>query len=331
MRDNRKVTDFHPFIVARVGSPVGTGGEAERRFGFLTACFLRLARSPLSFRCAYVTIKAMDVSNLYGGPRHKSFVLGRSKRRALVLHGFPGTPAEMLPLAEILVKGGLEVHGPLLPGFGMDIENLGQTHWQDWVRAAQRAWTEMQEGAEETLLLGFSMGGAVALKLAADPDRLVLLAPFSRLADPRAKVLPVVQYVLPQLKPFQNADFTQEVVRSQFRRLEPTLNLDDPEVQRELREKVVLPTSSLVQLQQVGRAASRAAPRITTPTLVLQGKADTTVSPADTRRLVKRLGGPVTFSETSGTHEFISPGAAGFSEVEKILSDVYPYPPMSSE
>ena len=271
----------------------------------------------------------MDVSNLYGGPRHKSFVLGRSKRRALVLHGFPGTPAEMLPVAEILVQGGLEVHGPLLPGFGMDIENLGQAHWQDWVRAAQRAWTEMQEGAEETLLLGFSMGGAVALKLAADPDRLVLLAPFSRLADPRAKVLPVVQYVLPQLKPFQNADFTQEVVRSQFRRLEPTLDLDDPEVQRELREKVVLPTSSLVQLQRIGRAATRAAPRITTPTLVLQGKDDTTVSPADTRRLVKRLGGPVTFSETSGTHEFISPGAAGFSEVEKILSGVYP--PMSSE
>ena len=162
-----------------------------------------------------------------------------AKHRALVLHGFPGTPAEMLPVAEILAEGGLEVHGPLLPGFGLDIERLGKTHWQDWVRAAQRAWDTVQTGAETTLLLGFSMGGAVALKLAAHPDRLVLLAPFSRLADPRARLLPVAQYVLPQLKPFQNADFTQEVVRSQFRRLEPTLNLDDPEVQRELREKVV--------------------------------------------------------------------------------------------
>ena len=266
----------------------------------------------------------MDVSNLYGSPRHQSFVLGRSKHRALVLHGFPGTPAEMLPVAEILVQGGLEVHGPLLPGFGLDIEALGQTHWQDWVRAAQRAWDAVQAGAETTLLLGFSMGGAVALKLAAQPDRLVLLAPFSRLADPRARLLPVAQYVLPQLKPFQNADFTQEVVRSQFRRLEPTLDLDDPEVQRELREKVVLPTSSLVELQRVGRAAYRAAPRVTTPALVLQGKDDTTVSPADTRRLVKRLGGPVTFSETSGTHEFITPGAAGFTEVKEILSSEYP-------
>ena len=266
----------------------------------------------------------MDVSNLYGSPRHQSFVLGRSKRRALVLHGFPGTPAEMRPVAEVLAERGLEVHGPLLPGFGMDIERLGKTHWQDWVRAAQQAWTKVQDGAETTLLLGFSMGGAVALNMAAQPDKLVLLAPFSRLADPRARLLPVARYVLPQLKPFQNADFTTDVVRSQFRRLEPTLDLDNPEVQRELRDKVVLPTSSLVQLQRVGRAASRAAPKVTTPALVIQGKDDTTVSPADTRRLVERLGGPVTFTETSGTHEFITPGAAGFTEVEQILRRAYP-------
>ena len=253
-------------------------------------------------------------------------MLGQSKRRALVLHGFPGMPAEMLPLAEVLVRSGLEVHGPLLPGFGMDIENLGKTHWQAWLRAASEAWRVVQAGAEETLLLGFSMGGAVAVKIAAEanPDRLVLVAPFFRLADPRAKVLPVAQYVLPQLKPFQNADFTTEVARSQFRRLEPTLNLDDPKVQSELREKVVLPTSSLVQLQRVGRAAYRAAPHVETPTLVIQGRGDTTVSPADTRRLVRRLGGPVIFTQTSGTHEFITPGAAGFNEVEAILADVYP-------
>ena len=263
----------------------------------------------------------MDASNLYGSPRHRSFVLGQSKRRALLLHGFPGTPAEMLPLAEVLAEGGLEVHGPLLPGFGMDIEKLGKTQWQDWVRAAQQVWEQAQTGAETTLLLGFSMGGAVALNLKAQPDRLVLLAPFWRLADPRAKLLPVAQYILPQLKPFQNADFTHEVVRSQFRRLEPTLDLDDPEVQHELKEKVLLPTSSLLELQRLGRAAYRAAPRVKTPALVLQGRDDTTVSPADTRRLAARLGGPVTFTETSGTHEFIASGAAGFAEVREVLSN----------
>ncbi len=242
-------------------------------------------------------------------------MLGRSRRRALLLHGFPGTPAEVLPIAEVLAAGGLEVYGPLLPGFGLDTENLEKTRWQDWVRAARSVWNEVQNGAETTLLLGFSMGGAVALNLKADPDQLILIAPFWRLADPRAKLLPVAQYLLPQLKPFQNADFTQEVVRSQFRRLEPTLDLDNPEVQKELREKVVLPTKSLVELQRVGRAAYRAAPKVRVPALVVQGRDDTTVSPADTRRLTARLGGPVAFREVSGTHELIRPNAAGFNEV----------------
>ncbi len=225
----------------------------------------------------------------------------------------------MLPLAEVLVARGLEVHGPLLPGFGLDIENLGKTRWQDWVRAAQQVWTQLQPGAETTLLLGFSMGAAVALNLAARPDQLILIAPFWRLADPKAKLLPVVRFVLPQLKPFQNADFTQEVVRSQFRRLEPTLDLDDPGVQRELSEKVVLPTSSLIELQRLGRAAYRAAPKVTASTLVVQGKDDTTVSPDDTRRLALRLGGPVSLHELGGAHELIAPNAAGF---EGVLSQV---------
>lgn len=257
----------------------------------------------------------MNVSNFYGSPRHQSFVLGKSKRRALLLHGFPGTPAEMLPLAEVLAERGLEVHGPLLPGFGIDIGKLDKTRWQDWVMAAQSAWTNVQNGAEATLLLGFSVGGAVALNLKATPDRLILIAPFYRLADPRAKLLPVVRFVMPQLKPFQNADFSTEVVRAQFRRLEPGLELGDPEVQRELREKVVLPTSSLVELQRLGRAAYRAAPEVKAPALVLQGRDDTTVAPADTRRLALRLGGPLTLTETDGTHELISPDASGFAEV----------------
>ena len=230
----------------------------------------------------------------------------------------------MLPLAEVLVEQGLEVHGPLLPGFGMDIEKLGKTKWRDWVKAAQQAWTEVQGGAETTLLLGFSMGGAVALNLTAQPDRLILISPFWRLADPRARLLPVAQYFLPELKPFQNADFTQGVVRSQFRRLEPTLDLNDPEVQRELKEKVVLPTSSLVQLERLGRAAYRAAPHVKTPALVVQGRSDTTVSPADTRRLAARLGGPVIYNEVRGTHELISRDAAGFGEVMETLSDECP-------
>lgn len=259
----------------------------------------------------------MDVSSLYGHSRHQSFVLGSSKRRALLLHGFPGTPAEVLPLAEFLVTLGFEVHGPLHPGLGMGIESLGKTRWSDWVAGAQTSWTQMQAGAESSVLIGFSMGGAVALNLsrAVNPQKLILIAPFWRLADPRALLLPVARYVLPQLKPFQNADFTTDVVRAQFARLEPTLNLDDPVVQRTLKDRVALPTSALVELQRLGQQAYSVAPHVNTPTLVVQGRQDTTVAPADTRRLALRLGGRVTLAELEAGHGLIEPSSTGHGEL----------------
>lgn len=248
--------------------------------------------------------------------------MGESKKRALLLHGFPGTPAELRPVAKFLLTLGFQVQVPLLPGFGVEIGNLGRTKWQDWVGATTDAWRELAKGAEKTVLLGFSVGGAVALNAVApntgaqaQPDRLVLIAPFWRLSDSRARLLPLLQFAVPQLRPFQGADFTSEVVRAQFERLEPTLDLSDPTVQRTLREEVVLPTSSLLEVQRLGRSAYRLAPGVTAPTLIFHGRGDTTALAADTRRLALRLGGPITFFELEGDHQLIGAQETGHREL----------------
>ena len=271
----------------------------------------------------------MNVLSLYRHPRHQSFVLGhsragRSTKRALLLHGFPGTPAELRPVAEFLAAQGFEVRAPLLPGFGAGMAALGSTGWRDWVGAAQTIWDDLQRGAEQTVLLGFSMGGAVAVHVAArtPPDRLVLIAPFWRLPDRRAGLLPLLQFAVPQLKPCAQADFTAESVRAQVARIDPTLNLDDPDVQRALREQIVLPTSSLVALQRLGRRAYRAAPKVTAPTLVFQGRDDPTVRTADTRRLAARFGGPVTFAEVGGDHQLIEAQSKGHRALLEQLEQV---------
>ena len=99
-------------------------------------------------------------------------------------------------------------------------------------------------------------------------------------------------------------------------------SLNDPAVQAAIRTQVALPTSSLVELQRLGAHAYGAAPRVTVPSLVVQGLGDTTVAPADTRRLALRLGGPLTYAELGGTHDLIRPGAAGYEEVLRLLERV---------
>ena len=55
----------------------------------------------------------------YQAPEHQPFLWrGHHTAAALLIHGFPGTPAEMRPAAQALHSAGLTVQGLLLPGFG---------------------------------------------------------------------------------------------------------------------------------------------------------------------------------------------------------------------
>ena len=58
----------------------------------------------------------------YQGPEHEPFFWEAGEPAALLVHGFPGTPAEMRPLGEVLHEAGWTVHGVLLPGFGPQIQ-----------------------------------------------------------------------------------------------------------------------------------------------------------------------------------------------------------------
>lgn len=247
----------------------------------------------------------------------------------LLVHGFPGTPAELRPLGEALAALGYHVRAPLLPGFGRDIVRLGEVAYPAWVQAVRDAWRTLCSESDEAVLLGYSMGAAVALAVAAEisaeaaddslPDHLVLIAPFWQLGDWRASLLPLVKLVKPRLKPFENADFSDPAVRDQFTRILPDADLDDPAVQQRLRDEIVLPTSAIDELRKLGKHAAKAAPDVTVPTLVVQGRGDTTVAARDTRTLATKLGGRLTLAEVEAPHELIYPGVDGFSDLTAIL------------
>ncbi|MEX2542746.1 MAG: alpha/beta fold hydrolase [Trueperaceae bacterium] len=260
---------------------------------------------------------------LYPAPEHGPFVFGKSAKRALLLHGFPGTPWELRAVGRLLADLGYEAHAPLLPGFGPQISSLDRRCRYDWQASASAALASLLPGAEEVLLVGYSMGAALATTVAVSqaqassrqPQRLVLINPFSGLGVPLATLLGLVTPFVPSYRPFVKADFDDPWVREVLGRMVPDLDIDDLAWRERVRREVCIPVVAVDQVCRLGAEAWRSAPAATVPTLVVQGREDNVVSPRRTRRFTRRLGGPVRLRETAGGHVVIWPGKPGHGEL----------------
>jgi carboxylesterase len=85
----------------------------------------------------------------------------------VLVHGFTGTPYEMHYLGQQLARAGYTVHGLRLPGHGTRVEELDATTWQDWAGAVEDAFDEMRLLYPQVAVVGQSLGGLLALHLAA--------------------------------------------------------------------------------------------------------------------------------------------------------------------
>jgi len=92
---------------------------------------------------------------------------GEGPRGVLLLHGLTGTPYDVAPFAEALSARGFAVRAPLLAGHS-DLASLETTSWRDWYASAETAFDELYAaGRRRVLLLGFSLGSLLSLRLAA--------------------------------------------------------------------------------------------------------------------------------------------------------------------
>lgn len=131
------------------------------------------------------------------------FHTGDSGVGVLLSHGFTGSTVSMRPWADDLAVAGHSVALPLLPGHGTTWQEMNKTTWQDWYAELSGAFARLTDTCDHVVVAGLSMGGALVTKLAEDhPDRisgLVLVNPAFKVEDPRLKVLPLLQRVLPSL------------------------------------------------------------------------------------------------------------------------------------
>ncbi len=122
----------------------------------------------------------------------------------LLCHGFTGCPQSLRPWAEFLAAAGLSVRLPRLPGHGTTWQEMAHTRWEDWYAEVNRSFDELRATTDRIFVMGLSMGGCLALRLAelrgSAVAGLVLVNPSITADTPLFAFLPVMKFAVPSTK-----------------------------------------------------------------------------------------------------------------------------------
>ncbi|MFJ4919292.1 alpha/beta hydrolase [Streptomyces sp. NPDC088725] len=190
----------------------------------------------------------------------------------LLCHGFTGCPQSLRPWAEYLAARGLSVSLPLLPGHGTRWQDMQVTGWQDWYAEVDRALWELRERCEQVFVFGLSMGGTLALRLAAKHGRavsgVVVVNPAIKLRGAAARALPLVRHLVPSVRGIANDIAKQGSEELGYGRV---------------------PLQAAYSMTALFRIVDTALPQVTQPLLLLHSPQDHVASPEDSARILSRV------------------------------------------
>jgi len=294
----------------------GTGAGIILQGGFLLLFDLWHAlHTPLETR--------LPDLGIFKEPQHDTTdLMGEHGGAVLVVHGFPGSPAEMAALGEALNKAGWHVRLLRLPGHGTAFSQLFQTRVTEWVSEVEKNLMELRQNFSPVLLMGYSLGGGISMAVASrsKPDGLILLSPFWK-AEPwwvKWVALPVRTLLPVSIYPFRTRWLKPEQFRAASTELLPGFDLDDPQVRQSLMD-IRLPMVFLEQFRRLSQLIIRGLAHIQVPTLVVQGKYDPVVSPQGTRALIQQIHAPLQYVETEGDHNINQRSNRGYAETETAV------------
>lgn len=229
---------------------------------------------------AYAARRPPSVDGIVSGA--EGFTLeGSAGRALLMLHGFGDTPQTLRYLGGRLHAAGFTVHAPLLPGHGRGLRDFAAAGAEDYASLARAELARLRARAPWVGVIGLSMGGAIAARLAAEADDvrvLALLAPY--LTPPRtvtlvARTAPLWSAVVPYL--------TGRAGDS---------SVHDPVARASSFAYGTFPPRAVRALCATAAAGRRALPSITVPTLVVNSREDNRIPLALAETATASLAGP---------------------------------------
>jgi carboxylesterase len=191
---------------------------------------------------------------------------------ALLVHGFTGTPQSLRGWAQYLADAGLSVELPRLPGHGTTVAEANLTHWEDWYAEIERHLALLRERCDEVFVMGLSMGGTLAIRLAEEHGDeiagLVLVNPSLLTKRPDRFLLPVLRLVK------DTWAASPATSRSPASPSWPT---------------TPLPVKAAYQLSQLWVHTRADLAKVTQPLLVLRSTEDHVVEPDSARMLLEKV------------------------------------------
>ncbi len=175
---------------------------------------------------------------------NRSFILlpqGKPRGAVVLLHGLTDSPYSVLHIAADYQQRGFVAVAPRMPGHGTAPGALSDVDWPQWMattRLAVREARRLAGNAVPLLLVGYSNGGALAMKYALDaledphlarPQQLILISPmigvssfarFAGLAGLPALLPPFAKAawlnLLPEYNPFKYNSFPVNAARQSW-------------------------------------------------------------------------------------------------------------------
>lgn len=124
-------------------------------------------------------IDNVDKNTTLAAPECQEHFYRGSDTCILLIHGYTGSPHDMLYLGKKLHEAGFSVYIPRLPGHGTNHVDFLNSNYNQWLRKVTDSYLNLIHEFSEVFCCGLSMGGLLTLLLSSifRPQKIALAAP----------------------------------------------------------------------------------------------------------------------------------------------------------